>query len=525
MSKIFKQIVMVTAIIGAIYVSPIFSAIQSNTENNFVVYSNQINMAHPDIEEYVDFTDQTFNEQLGIVETTTTISPDMQVIRAMSSSDYPITPGDIFLLTYKASNEIVTYNIQVDGQYNLDIPGFEVLTVKGFNFSKLKAAVVELIGQYYPYATTRLFLSSTGNFTVTVKGEVVSTNEVPCWGLSRLSDVTSFATKYASTRNIQIKSKDGKVAKYDLYAALKEGDLSQNPLVKSGDIITFVKADRIVAVDGEVYKPGTYQLMKGESLTELIENYAGGLLNSADKNKLNISRYSADTGNYKNLEESIDGKLLLQDQDIVTVNSVRKVYSSISVEGAITSNNNINSNTSSTILGMATGKLIYYFVPGENLSQAIESISPRFTSSSDLKNSYIIRDNKKIKVDLQVILNGDLSKDVVLEPSDTLLIPFDQKFVNVQGAVNKASSFAYAPDKTVNYYIALAGGESDNATGTIKLFDKNGNRLSSNSLVPSESTIVVVKSNFTRNLATTVTIIGLIYTGTEIISNFETLFN
>jgi protein involved in polysaccharide export with SLBB domain len=524
MSKKYNKIMLIAVIFAAINVAPVFSAILADLDNNFVVYSDQIKMSVTSSDELIDLTKQTFNEQLGIIDTTNNVAFDMQVMRAMSNSDYPITPGDIFLLTYKASNEIVTYNVQIDGQYNLDIPGFDTLNVKGFNFSQLKSAIVDLIGQYYPFATTRLFLNSTGNFTVTVKGEVLSTTEVSCWGLSRLSDVTGVATQYASSRAVNVKSKDGKVKIYDLYAALKEGDLSQNPLMKSGDVVTLIKATRIVTIDGEVYKPGTYQLKNGENLTNLIEDYAGGLLNSADKSKLSVSRYNLETGNYQNIEQSFDGDLSLINQDFINVNSVRAFYNSISVEGAITANSNATSNTSSTILGMATGKLIYYFAPGEHISQALSGISSRFTSSSDLKNSYIIRDGKKYKVNLQNLLNGDLSQDIILQPSDTLLIPFDQKFVNVQGAVNKASSYAYAPDKTVNYYIALSGGVTENATGSIKLFNKDGNRLDGDELVPSESTIVVVKSSFQRNLTTTVTIIGLVATTFAIVDSLESIF-
>lgn len=524
MSKKYNQVICMALIFAAINVVPIFSAVQTALDNNFVVYSDKITRSQISDENMIDLSKQTFNNQLGIVDSIDSFSSDLQVIRAMSNSDYPITPGDIFQLTYKASNEIVNYSIQVDGQYKLDIPGFDALNVKGLNFAQLKTAIVELIGQYYPFATTRLVLTSTGIFTVTVKGEVSSTTEINCWGLSRLSDVTGVATSYASSRFVEVKSKNEIVNTYDLYAAMKEGDLSQNPLMKSGDVVTLLKAPRIITISGEVYKPGTYQLKDGENLNSLIEDYAGGFLNSADKSKISISRYGIETGDFEKIEESFDVDLSLVNQDVVNVNSVKKLYNSISVEGAITSNSNSISNTATTILGMATGKLIYYFEPGEKLSHSLDLLSSRFTSSSDIKNSYIIRDGKKIKINLQELLNGNLLHDVTLLSSDTLLIPFDQKFVNVQGAVAKASSYAYAPDKTVNYYIALSGGVSDNATGTIKLYDKDGNKLENDDLVPSESTIVVVKSNFQRNLTTTVAIIGLVYTTTQIINNINGLF-
>lgn len=499
---------------------------QTIEENNFLVYSKQIQMTMTDPDVDQNLTDQSFNEQLGISDSIEDIDTSTQVIRAMSNSEYPITPGDIFSLSYKASNELMTFNIQVDGNYNLDIPGFDALNVEGFNFSQLKTAVVDLIEQYYPFSTARLYLTSTGNFTVTVKGEVESTTEIPCWGLSRLSDVTGIATKYASSRAIKIVRKDGSTHTYDLYAALKEGDLTQNPLLKSGDVVIISKASRIVTISGEVYKPGTYQLLNGENLNDLIADYAGGLLTSADKSKLTVSRYNNETGIFEQMKVTFDSDTEILNQDVVMVESVRKIYDSITVEGAISSvaNTNTNTNTTATILGAASGKLLYYFIPGEKLSLAVESISSRFTSSSDLKNSYIKRDGKRIDVDLLKLLSGDLSQDMTIMASDELVIPFDQKFVNVQGAVNKASSYAYTPDKTVNYYISLAGGETQYATGTIKLYDKNGNKLDSDSIVPSESTIVVVKSNFTTNLATTVTIVGLFYTTAELITEIQNIF-
>ncbi|MGH4037119.1 MAG: SLBB domain-containing protein [Sphaerochaeta sp.] len=497
---------------------------QTIEENNFLVYSKQIQMTMTDPDVDQNLTNQSFNEQLGIVDSIADIDISTQVIRAMSNSEYPVTPGDIFSLSYKASNELITFNVQVDGNYNLDIPGFDAINVKGFNFFQLKTAVVDLIEQYYPFSTARLYLTSTGNFTVTVKGEVESTTEIPCWGLSRLSDVTGIATKYASSRAIKIVSKDGISHTYDLYAALKEGDLTQNPLLKSGDVVIIPKASRIVTISGEVYRPGTYQLLNGENLNDLIVDYAGGLLTSADKSKLTVSRYNNETGIYDQKKVQFDSDTEILNQDVVMVESVRKIYDSITVEGAISSAANTNTNTTATILGAASGKLLYYFVPGEKLSLAVESISSRFTSSSDLKNSYIKRDGKRIDVDLLKLLSGDLSQDMSIMASDELVIPFDQKFVNVQGAVTKASSYAYTPDKTVNYYISLAGGETQYATGTIKLYDKNGNKLDNDSIVPSESTIVVVKSNFTTNLATTATIVGLIYTTAELINEIQDIF-
>lgn len=509
-----------------ISIVPVYSVTQTTqtvSTNDFAIYSDRLSQGLR-TEESIDFSNQSFVEQLGINIETINIDPEVQLARALSNSSYPVTPGDIYAITFKESDELISYKIQVNGDYSFDIPRFDSIDTKGYTLSALKKHVENLIQQYYAFSNPRFSLYSTGNFTVTVKGEVASTVEVPVWGLSRLSDVVETATKYADSRCIRVESEDGTVKNYDLFAALKLGDLAQNPLLKSGDVITLQKAKRIVTLSGDVYKPGVYQLLDSDNLNTVLNTYAGGLLSSADKDKIIISRFS-DDNKYKQILINEKNDIKLKNEDIINVPQYRRVYNSLTVIGAISSTDNSNNNQKTNIIGMSSGKLIYYFAEGEKLSNLVEKISSRFNSSSDLVNSYILRGNKRINVNLQLLLNGDLSQDQIIKPSDTLLIPFDQKFVNVQGAVDRGSSYAYAPDKTVEYYIALAGGVTEYANGSIKVYDKDGNLLNNDSFVPSESTIKVEKSDFQRNLTTTVAVVGLISTAVTIVYYFVQTYN
>lgn len=72
--------------------------------------------------------------------------------------------------------------------------------------------------------------------------------------------------------------------------------------------------------------------------------------------------------------------------------------------------------------------------------------------------------------------------------------------------------FAYVPDKTANYYIALAGGLSDDASypASVKVYDRDGKRADGDAPVMPESTIVVAKNTFVKDIAPTVAIIGLV---------------
>ena len=65
-----------------------------------------------------------------------------------------------------------------------------------------------------------------------------------------------------------------------------------------------------------------------------------------------------------------------------------------------------------------------------------------FTESSDLENAYILRDNSKIPLNLQVILDdNEFVSGLSPEKYDTLIVPFKQSFITVAGAVNKPGRY------------------------------------------------------------------------------------
>jgi len=59
--------------------------------------------------------------------------------------------------------------------------------------------------------------------------------------------------------------------------------------------------------------------------------------------------------------------------------------------------------------------------------------------------------------------NGAISfPDIVLEDGDRLYVPSVPSVVNVVGEVNNESAFLYRPDKTMDDYLAQAGGPTEN---------------------------------------------------------------
>jgi hypothetical protein len=143
----------------------------------------------------------------------------------------------------------------------------------------------------------------------------------------------------------------------------------------------------------------------------------------------------------------------------------------------------------------------------------LSSIAPRLMTVSDLDGAYLLRNTEKIPIKAQQILYGTSEQaSMRLQSGDTFIIPFNQRFVTVSGAVVRSGVFAYVPDKGINYYIALAGGLSDDATypTSISVYGPDGKKLDSSLPIEPESTIAVAKNTFVRDIAPTVAIIGLV---------------
>ncbi len=457
---------------------------------------------------------QTYSQQLGILsDLTVALTPEERILMAVSSDSYPVTPGDLYGLTYINGQNTISYELQVDGALSITIPGVGTVSGVGRTYPQMKMAIENLVLTYHPYAMPQCKLMGTGVFTVVVRGEVMSTQRFPSWGLSRLSSLAPYASSYASTRAVQVIHKDGTTSTYDLFTSLRSGDLSQDPLLAPGDIVQFPKATRLVTLGGEVYRPGTYQPLADQQLSALLDIYGGGLIPSADMAKIRVERFDPVRGTWDALfvNARTDGSFLLQNLDRVYVEKLIPTAQTVSVEGAIATDSP-NDTSVSSLTNQTSGKMFYQFYPGEQVSDFFRSISSRFNATSDLESIYLVRGSQMIPLNAQNILYGNgEGGDLVLQGGDRFVVPFNQMFVIVSGAVAKSGTYAYVPDRPVSYYLAQAGGMSSDAKKSkMKITDAQGNKLEDMSIVPPNSVITVERNTISNDLSVTVAVIGIV---------------
>ena len=457
-----------------------------------------------------------YASQLGVSSVDVKI-PDNPVLLALGSADYPVTPGDKYVLSYYDGSSLITLNLQADIDCQVSIPTFGTVDAADMTFGDFARTVETMVGNYMPYSSPQVTLVSCGLFSVRVSGAVKYSQVVTVWGLSRLSSLAPYADDFASTRAVEVVLSDGRTETYDLLKALRGGAFEEDPLLKPGSEVRFLPASRIISVSGAVKRPGTYQPLEGETLDEIITNYCGGYLLSADKDNVTVSLLRDGVNVTENLEgQDQVASYVPSDGDSIFVAYNTQNLPYVTVTGAITAADSSNSLTGTNV----AGKVTYRFVPGETALQLVRNISNLLTSTSDVAGMYILRDGERIQIDASDALISNENGNVVLQQGDTVVIPFSQLTVVVSGAVNNPGTFSYVPDRGAEYYINLAKGYSDDASKRYKVVDRDGKKVTGD-VVPADATIIVSKNNLVANIALTASILGIVTSVLSIILDVQ----
>jgi protein involved in polysaccharide export with SLBB domain len=435
------------------------------------------------------YAQSTSSQADAISNTELITNVSAETILARSSADYRVTPGDVYILTYAAGTNPVSYIILVDSSYRIRVSNLGVINGAGKTFMQLKSEVEATVSNNYPLSGVQLVLNQPAVFRVHVNGEVNKAGEVSAWGLSRLSSLLGDnLTAYSSIRDISIKSSNGQTRVYDLFKAQRYGDVSEDPYLRPGDVITFKRIKRLVTINGAVERPGTYQLQDGQNIKELIEIYGSGFTPVADNTRLEIVRLinSADVAGSKLFltEKDLANNFELEHYDVITVPTISQLQPVMFVEGALIGG------ITSDLAG--TTRITVQFNNGETYASLIRRNANWFTPVSDTQNAYIVRKNGRIPINLNPILfNASYRDDILVEDGDILIIPFRQYFVTVAGSVARPGRYPYIPDRKWEYYIGLAGGfiAERNAFNSINITDMDGKKRKKTDTILPETTI------------------------------------
>jgi protein involved in polysaccharide export with SLBB domain len=426
-------------------------------------------------------------------ETEAAEDPDRNALLALSSPDYQVTAGDVYALTYVAGTTPVSFRIVVDSAYRVQIANLGLVNAAGKTYRQLKTEAEAIVSNNYPLSGAQLTLVRPGYFRVYLAGEVKAAATKTAWALARLSSLLDgeSLTGWSSLRDVTVTSLSGRSASFDLFRAERDGDLSQDPYLRPGDVVRVNRIERVATVQGAVERPGSYQLLPGEHLRELIERYASNLTPVADPSRMELVRRvdsATDSGDKLYLSErSIRENYPLRHLDAVTVPSITELTPVMFVEGAVQGPDELESAESN-----AANRLTVRFNQGENYASLARRNRWWFTAISDTRNAYIVRGEERIPLNLNPMLyDSGYRSEYYVERNDVLIIPFRQYFVTVAGAVALPGRYPYIPDRSWDYYVALAGGfvRERNSREAVEIRDLAGRKLGKGEPITPETTI------------------------------------
>ena len=418
-----------------------------------------------------------------------------------NSKGFVLTDGDVVnvqeILTKQKNKVFIEGNVNAPGSYALDIykdlktlintgaKGVSIntyfqkldinsedsqgnLSFKTYNLSSVLNDKVTVALQENDSIKIYSLEEVRGEQTVTISG-FVSEPKTVFWS-ENLSifdlifqsvsyDELEFQSKVLTSR-LDLKRFDEQTGLYEIsqYSIDKLEDLKATYLMPKDEVVLYTKSVSediapTIRVLGRVTDPGEYSLAKSMYVEDAIL-MAGGFLNDAEKTYVNINRLNRDieTGSYSKLEtyqvdmdyllgitKTPSNPFILQNKDIVTVFAPIRAFEQpvISVRGEVKYPQNI-------------------VLDNDQVSmKKIIDLAGGFTTNSNIKSSYIVRDSLKLFVDIDKSLNNN---STFLIDEDILVIGSNLDPIKTSGGLVNPTIFSWDKGKKAKYYIKKSGG-------------------------------------------------------------------
>jgi len=208
-------------------------------------------------------------------------------------SNYLIGIGDEIEILFLGS-ENKKANLTVNREGTIFVPDIGPISIAGLTFSQAKELLQTRIKNQKIGVDASITMGKLRPIQIFITGDASNPGAYLVNSLSTLTNalfVSGGIKEIGSLRKIEVKRNGIVVSRFDLYKFLMNGDNSSDIRLEPGDVIFIPPVGQRVTVKGEVVREAIYELIGGESLDTVI-SYAGGLLPSTDKSRVELRRFS-----------------------------------------------------------------------------------------------------------------------------------------------------------------------------------------------------------------------------------------
>jgi len=247
----------------------------------------------------------------------------------LSSFEYRIAPFDVLLVTVWDHPELTTptgqfrspeeNGVRVGGDGTMFYPHVGVVQVAGRTAAEVRKLLAERINRFIANPQLDVRVVAFRGKRVQVTGEVTQPMTVPVTDVPlRVQDALAQArgfTPEADPANVTL-SREGRTYRLNLQALYERGDLSQNWLLKDGDVVHVNDRSRNkIFVLGEVRVPQSRLMVKGRmNLAEALSETGGMEQAIANVSKIYVLRGDYQAPSIYRLDASSPDALLLASQ-------------------------------------------------------------------------------------------------------------------------------------------------------------------------------------------------------------------
>lgn len=369
--------------------------------------------------------------------------------------NYILGPGDeLQISVYGVQEYNAVIPVTVEGKVNIQNVG--QISVAGMTIEaatqKIKGAIAKI------YSTVRSGQSRVGvslSRIRTIKVTLIGSKQPGNYSISSLATVYNALFlgggpgNNGSYRNIEL-VRDNKIFAYiDIYKFLVNGDQSENVGLKDNDVIRIPAYTHRVTIEGQVNRPGIFELKTGENFGDLL-SFASGFNDIAYTASVNVIQKTSKEFKVKDLKPAeFNTYTPLAGDDFKVFKILNRFENRIIIEGAV-----FRPNTYSFYEGMRISDLIG---KAEGLKEDAYS-----------KRATIVRlqpdmTTEMVNVNLVKALAGDQASNIVLQREDKVtvysILDFKEDYkVTINGEIKKPGVYDFFENLTLNDLLIQAGG-------------------------------------------------------------------
>lgn len=389
--------------------------------------------------------------------------PDLKLATPVN---YILGPGDELQISVYGVQEFnASIPVTMEGKVNIQYVG--QIPVSGMTIEaatqKIKGALARV------YSTVSSGQSQVGVSLTrirTIKVTIIGSKQPGNYSISSLATVYNALFlgggpgKNGSYRNIELLRNNKVYKNIDVYKFLVNGNQSDNVGLKDNDVIRIPAYTQRVTVEGQVKRPGVFEMKSGETFKDLL-SFASGFNEFAYTASVNVLQKTNKEFKVKDIKQGEYSSYKPLNGDVFRVSKILNRFENrITIEGAV-----FRPNTYSFYEGMRISNLI---------AQADGLKEDAYTSRATIVRLKSDLTTEVVNVNLSKVLAGDSEANISLRKEDVVtvysILDFREDYkITIDGEIKKPGVYDYQDNLSLNDLLVQAGGLTGSASKRVEV--------------------------------------------------------